>query len=248
MTMIEDTLNKKTPTKIRTDLKVIFAGEAKPETVYYFCEPNVPVATRHKLQDECKTAYNADLVIFDGLAIADQLADAATFWIAQHFLSVPSEFFPEETGDDGYTERRAKWLAGTAVPLTLAEFLDVKYGLRATIDEDYAKADLAGWTALMRSVVEIHPNLLNGSIHGSIPRRAAGSLSLDLQPASNRQPLSHFKQWPPRDFRFDGVRTTAICFAHQDSAEIPREDRILACYQHCAFLCVSNKAMLRFAG
>jgi hypothetical protein len=74
------TLNKQTLTKIRADL--------------YFCEPDIPVAKRHELQTECKTLYGATLDLFDGPAIADQLSDADTFWIAELYLSVPAEFYP----------------------------------------------------------------------------------------------------------------------------------------------------------
>ena len=40
------TLNKQTSTKIRTDLKVIFGSGERPDRVFYFCEPDIPVAKR----------------------------------------------------------------------------------------------------------------------------------------------------------------------------------------------------------
>jgi len=54
---------------------------------------------------------------------------------------------------------------------------------------------------------------------------------------------AEFYQLPAPDFRVGGVRTTAILFAHQDFAKMNREDRIRACYQHCALQYVSNKKM-----
>jgi ATP-dependent DNA helicase RecG len=54
---------------------------------------------------------------------------------------------------------------------------------------------------------------------------------------------AEFYQLPAPDFRVGGVRTTAILFAHQDFANMNREDRVRACYQHCALQYVSNKKM-----
>ncbi|GGZ32918.1 hypothetical protein [Asticcacaulis endophyticus] len=143
------TLDKKTPTKIRADLKTIFGSGERPQKVYYFCEPNVVVSTRHKLIAECKAQFDASLVIFDGLAIADQLSDTDTFWIAEQYLSVPSEFFPQESDSD-YAALRDRWLAVKRPAESLADFLDIKMGLRTATHEEYAKPDIIKWLARMK--------------------------------------------------------------------------------------------------
>ncbi len=54
---------------------------------------------------------------------------------------------------------------------------------------------------------------------------------------------AEFYQLPAPDFRVGELRTTAVMFAHQDFTQMNREDRIRACYQHCALQYVSNKKM-----
>ncbi len=50
-------------------------------------------------------------------------------------------------------------------------------------------------------------------------------------------------QLPAPDFREGDLRTTAIMFGHQDFADMSKNDRVRACYQHCCLLYVSNKRM-----
>jgi hypothetical protein len=54
-------------------LKTIFGSERKPDRVLYFCESDIPVYKRHKLQQYCWDTYSASLEIFDGQAIATLL-------------------------------------------------------------------------------------------------------------------------------------------------------------------------------
>ncbi len=105
------TLEKRdTAAKVRSDLAVIFGGGLRPDGVIYFCEPDVPVARRHQLQEECLAAYGAMLSLHDGAAIADQLADPDTFWIAEQYLLVPADMFPSDVGGEDYHKRRTRWL------------------------------------------------------------------------------------------------------------------------------------------
>jgi hypothetical protein len=144
------TLDKRTPAKIRADLKTIFGACDRPNRIFYFCEPNVPIATRHKLQNQCKTEFGASLEIFDGLAIADLLSDADTFWIAEQFLSIPADFYPSENTDNFYKERRDRWLGERRPVRNYADFLDIKIGLRTAVREEPAAIDLLGWLDRMR--------------------------------------------------------------------------------------------------
>lgn len=147
------TLQKTLPAKIRSDLKTIFAAGAKPDIVYYFAEPDLPVAARHKLQEHCRTTYNAELEVLDGQAIADMLADSETFWIAEHFFAVPSEMFPAVETDQEYQSLRDRWLNGNREVATMADFLDVKRGLRAATKVTAYKVDLNRWLLLMSSLI-----------------------------------------------------------------------------------------------
>jgi len=99
-----------TAAKVRSDLAVIFGSGVRPDAVIYFCEADVPVARRHQLQEECLATYGATLSLQDGTAIADQLADPDTFWIAEQYLLVPPDMFPSDVGDADYHKRRTRWL------------------------------------------------------------------------------------------------------------------------------------------
>lgn len=50
-------------------------------------------------------------------------------------------------------------------------------------------------------------------------------------------------QLPAPDFRVGEKHTTAVLFAHQDFAAMPKSDRVRACYQHCCLMYVSNQRM-----
>jgi hypothetical protein len=105
------TLEKRnTAAKVRSDLAVIFGGGVRPDQVIYFCEPDIPVARRHQLQEECLAEYGAILNLHDGTAIADQLADPDTFWIAEQYLLVPADMFPSDVGGEDYHKRRTRGL------------------------------------------------------------------------------------------------------------------------------------------
>jgi hypothetical protein len=88
------TLDKDTINKIKSDLKAIFATGAKPNRVAYFCEPDIPVARRHAVQEFSLNCYGAALDVYDGHWIAGELSEADAFWIAQQFLAVPEGVLP----------------------------------------------------------------------------------------------------------------------------------------------------------
>ena len=50
-------------------------------------------------------------------------------------------------------------------------------------------------------------------------------------------------QLPAPDIRVDATHTRVIMFGHQKLSDMNRNDKVRACYQHCALLCVSNKRM-----
>ena len=154
------TLNKKLAAKIKSDLASIFAGGEKPAVVYYYAEPDLPVAERHKLQQFCVDTYAAKLEIFDGQAIADQLADPNTFWIAEQFFSVPADMYPPVKTDEEYATLRAEWLERDVEPSSYADFVDVKRGLRRSSRDEDVRKDLPAWMALMRQLTEQEPPAL----------------------------------------------------------------------------------------
>jgi hypothetical protein len=145
------TLNKQIEEKIKSDLHSIFGFRQRPSHVAYFCEPDLPVAKRHALQEYCQTEHNATLDIFDGQAIADMLADRDTLWIAEQFLDLPADAWPTPSSlDEHYTSLRERWLLQGAAPQNYADFLDIKDGLRTATGKADAQPDLDRWIEAMR--------------------------------------------------------------------------------------------------
>jgi hypothetical protein len=140
--------------KIKGDLSTIFGADPKPNIIYYYAAADVPVAKRHVLQTFCKGKYGAHLEILDGQAIADQLSDPDTFWIAEQFLSVPGELFPPVEADQDYLALRERWLGTDRVIDSYTDFLEVKRGLRWSTFTDAIKADLGRWMDLLKATLD----------------------------------------------------------------------------------------------
>lgn len=144
--------------KIRKDLKSIFGIGERPGRIIYFCEQGIPVASRHRLQAHCRGVYSAELEILDGEAIADQLADPDTFWIASQFLNIPAETWPQDETDEAYVELRQRWVQDRSVPVNHADFLEIKDGLRSATREEAHRPDLLRWLEIMRAYLDATPS------------------------------------------------------------------------------------------
>jgi hypothetical protein len=142
-------LDKRIVEKIRKDVRTICNAGPVPEIVY-FCEANVTVGIRHRLQHWAKTTHDVDLQIFDGTAISELLADRDVFWIAQAYLHLPAEIMPTPLDQDGWhATHLERWSARRPIVFSDSDFQEVKFGLRrATFDED-ARPHLLFWIRLM---------------------------------------------------------------------------------------------------
>jgi hypothetical protein len=80
--------------KIKEDVKTICCGSEKVDAIYYFCEADLAVAQRHKLQQWCRDSFDTALEVLDGQAIAEQLTHIEVFWIAEEYLDVSAEMYP----------------------------------------------------------------------------------------------------------------------------------------------------------
>lgn len=94
--------------KIRRDIEIIRGSSAPIKTVIYFCEKDVPVSARHRIQEQIMDDHGIHLILHDGQAISDQLSELDTFWIAEQYLSVPTEFSPFENIDDSNGLRKTQ--------------------------------------------------------------------------------------------------------------------------------------------
>jgi hypothetical protein len=136
--------------KVRDDLEKICAN-TPPYIVYFFSNQSVPVPTRHELQKECEWKHSSRLELIDAEAMSEQLADPGLFWIAEEYLHVPSDLFPEpsEQPRSEYVNAKAQWLENAGDPYTFADFVVVKTGLRAATREEELRPDLHGWIRVM---------------------------------------------------------------------------------------------------
>ena len=149
------TLEAKIEPKIRSDVQTILADGPADEVVY-FCEANLPIGRRRKLR-KWAGELGVELNIFDGVAIADMLADPEVFWIAQEFLSISADLMPPRTQEaDWYSALRARWLDRVALPVSQSDFFEVKAGLRHATFETYAKPDLLFWIDRMAPFLGEH--------------------------------------------------------------------------------------------
>lgn len=208
------TLNKRIDSKIRADLSTIFGGGARPNVVAYFCVPDVPVALRHKLQAHCYEEYNVDLELFDGQQISDMLSDGDTFWIAEHYLSVPSEMFPSVTVDKEYQELKERWFEGEERgPGNFAEFFEIKRGLRRATFDEAAKPDLEGWMRRMALVKQI-PALKRKAIYELAVASIRGRGTLDAESCA----LSEYFNTLPNEPKLEDVEDLACLASYVSSA------------------------------
>jgi hypothetical protein len=183
--------------KIRSDVKSICDAGAVDEIVY-FCEANVPVGRRHRLQAWARTERNVELQIFDGTAIAELLAERDVFWIAQEFLHMPAEAMPEPLDDDGwYAGHLARWLARNPRIFSNADFLEVKFGLRRATFHADARPRLSFWMELMtRFLAPETPRPMRRSASYEIAVasfRAKGDMTPELDRV--RDYFSDLKSW-----------------------------------------------------
>ncbi len=83
------------PAKLRADVAKVVSVGTPVVTIYAFLTAPFPVAKRHALQAEIRERHGIDLEVFDGLALAENLAYHEIFWIAEEYLSIPATYRPE---------------------------------------------------------------------------------------------------------------------------------------------------------
>lgn len=143
------------PSKIRSDLNSITGQGTPVDRVLYFTVASVPVAKRHELIAQARTDRDVELEIFDGLALAEHLADPDLFWIAAEYLKLPASLAPERADEDDplpdwYVRDRDYWRARTEPGRTMGDLVSLRDVLRHATYHDQARGDLGDWIAKMR--------------------------------------------------------------------------------------------------
>lgn len=144
--------------KIRADVRKIMGIGQPVQGIFAFTTSDIPVATRHGLIDEVADEYGVGLQILDGRAIAEQLADSDTYWIAERYLSMPSGIRPPAASDQNsppewYIQLRDEWRElGDPLP-TLGDALDIREGLRRATFHYDTRTDLPFWLDVARGLL-----------------------------------------------------------------------------------------------
>lgn len=137
------------PVKIRTDVQSVCATGSKPDSIYIFCEANLPVSRRHSLQSWALEQHQVILEILDGEAIAEQLSAPDTFWIAEDYLGVPVSEFPKSPEHHvAYQKQLALWKGSKKKITNLSSFLLAQSNLRYCVENEDLRADCSFWNSL----------------------------------------------------------------------------------------------------
>ena len=146
--------------KVLNDVEKICRADQPPERIYAFLGADMPVAQRHRLIEKAKVRYHVELQVLDANAIAEQLCDFDTYWIAVRYLSLPEQFAPPRPTTDGpeqpewYIDLLSYWRKPDSEPQSLADLIAIREGLRrATFDPD-SRADLPFWLDLVRPLAD----------------------------------------------------------------------------------------------
>lgn len=132
-------LAKNVKKKVEADLKLATSLPHRPSKLYFFTNQLVQVAIRHKLQRHANDAYGIHLEIFDRRALSELLADREVFWIAQKYLSIPSELMPPLPDSESGWYARILESKDTGL---LSEFIDLKYAIRNATFTDSLHSDI----------------------------------------------------------------------------------------------------------
>lgn len=147
--------------KIKSDVKKIMSSGSTVEGVHYFCSSDLPVAARHELIEWAKKTQSIHLEIHDGQSLAELLSARDVFWIAEKYLSVPSEIYPRSSVDDGggwYPRQLEEWKRRSFPPTTYADFSTLKAAGRHALSSEELTQDVPFWLRLLESFIVSESN------------------------------------------------------------------------------------------
>lgn len=147
--------------KIKLDVKKIMSSGSTVEGVHCFCSASVPIATRHELINWARETHSVALEIHDGESLAELLSGRDVFWIAEKYLSVPSEIYPRSPIEDGgewYVRQLERWKANTSPPVSYADFSTIKAAGRHALDSENLCQDVPFWFRLIESFIDSDSN------------------------------------------------------------------------------------------
>lgn len=141
--------------KIRSDVAKIVADGTDVDFVVAYCEADIPVARRHAIERDVENRHKVKLAIFDGNAIAELLADHATFWIAETYLHVPARVLPVPVDrPDWYEEDLVRWRADADPVDTMGRLIDLAGCLHYACTTREGRADLPFWLERLETALD----------------------------------------------------------------------------------------------
>ncbi|MGY0236702.1 hypothetical protein [Longispora urticae] len=149
--------------KFEADIQGICTQGTPVDRIYIFSTENLPTGLRHDIITWGEQNHHVAVEILDRAAIAELLADSDLYWIAEEYLSLPSELAPPPPSPDPetpgwYAELRAFWHEPHRQPSNLGDFVELRRGLRHAKRPGPAREDLDSWLSLTRVFIDgVHP-------------------------------------------------------------------------------------------
>lgn len=141
--------------KVRADVTKILDSGTDVDHVVYYCESDMPVAHRHTLEEWARAEHHVRLIVFDGAAITEQLADNASYWIAESYLHLPARILPAPEDRPGwYEEDLARWRSDTDPVDTMGRLIDLAGCLHFATYYRQGRADIAFWLDRLESALD----------------------------------------------------------------------------------------------
>jgi hypothetical protein len=159
--------------KIKSDVNKICSEGEPVSRLAFFSVEDVPVSVRHDMQAYARNEYDVRLEIFDGQAVATQLADPDLIWVAERYLQLPSHLVPEPEKNipDWYQSTLQALRENGRSLITAGDFSTIRHGLRYATFNREARPDLPEWLAYARQIVSSNRNGV-GRISEEISMRA----------------------------------------------------------------------------
>lgn len=138
--------------KILSDVKKITSSGTEIERIYFFSSTAIKIADNHKIKERVLNDYNVPLEILDIEWISENLADPDTFWIANKYLSIPSEMYPKPQGiSEWYQKTYDKWKKKDDRLFNYGEFGEIKIAARYALETEELNPEIPFWLELLKS-------------------------------------------------------------------------------------------------
>jgi hypothetical protein len=143
--------------KIQSDVTTIVSSGVPVDRIYFFSSEDIIVSKRHELIQWAEDTYGVNLEIIDAQAISELLAEPEVFWIANRYLSIPSEIYPRPVSEaDWYKALLEEYKKKETIHLTFEEFHEIKIAGRHIYKSSDLKQDLPFWIEKLEHFISDH--------------------------------------------------------------------------------------------